>query len=174
MGALKIGCVHVYTGNGKGKTTAALGLALRASGAGLKVYIQQFAKNKNYSEIKALRTIKNIKVSQCGNGPFIIGKPERSDVECAIGGWEKAKKYILSGKYDVVVLDEINVAMKLGLIKTRDVANLISRKPKTVELVLTGRNCPSFIQKMADLVTEMREVKHPYRRGVVGRNGIEY
>ena len=174
MGALKIGYVHVYTGNGKGKTTAALGLALRASGAGLKVYIQQFAKNKNYSEIKALRTIKNIKVSQCGNGPFIIGKPERSDVECAAGGWKKAKKNILSGKYDLVILDEINVAMKLGLVNSIDVVTLIGRKPKTVELVLTGRNCPPPIQKMADIVTEMREVKHPYRRGVGGRKGIEY
>ena len=107
MAALKRGYVHVYTGNGKGKTTAALGLALRASGAGLRVYIQQFAKRGNYGEIKALRKLGNIEVSQCGNGPFIIGKPSVSDAECAHKGFEVAKKNIFSKKYDVVILDEL-------------------------------------------------------------------
>ena len=171
---LKKGYVHVYTGNGKGKTTAALGLALRASGAGLKVYIQQFAKNKESGEIKALHRIYNIKVSQCGSGPFIIGKPAIADIECAIKGFEEAKKNILSGKYDLVILDEINIAVKIGLLETEDVIDIIRKKPRNVELVLTGRGCPSSIIKMADLVTEMREVKHPYRRGIVGRRGIEY
>ena len=174
MASLKTGYVHVYTGNGKGKTTAALGLALRASGAGMKVCIQQFAKNKNYSEIKALRRIANIKVSQCGNRSFIIGKPACSDIECAKKGFEEARKDILSKKYDLVVLDEINVAIKLGLIDVQEVINIIKRKPISVELVLTGRHCPPAIRRLADLVTEMREIRHPYRRGIVGRRGIEY
>ncbi len=174
MGALKRGYVHVYTGNGKGKTTAALGLALRASGAGLKVYIQQFAKNRYCGEIKSLRRLANVKVSQCGNRPFIRGKPKASDIECANAGWEKAKKKISSRRYDLVILDEINIAMNLGLVKAGDVKNLIKLKPKTVELVLTGRRCPAAIMKMADLVTEMREIRHPYRHGITGRHGIEY
>ncbi|MDD5436533.1 MAG: cob(I)yrinic acid a,c-diamide adenosyltransferase [Candidatus Omnitrophica bacterium] len=171
---LKTGYIHVYTGNGKGKTTAALGLALRASGAGLKVYIQQFAKSCEYSEIKALRKIPGIKVSQCGNGTFIFGKPKISDIECAKRGFRDAKKKILSGRYDLVVLDEINVAMKFGLVSVRSVMGIIKHKPKSVELVLTGRGCPPSIKNIADLVTEMREVKHPYRQGIAGRKGVEY
>ncbi|MFA5143774.1 MAG: cob(I)yrinic acid a,c-diamide adenosyltransferase [Candidatus Omnitrophota bacterium] len=168
------GCIHVYTGNGKGKTTAALGLALRASGAGLKVYIQQFAKSRVCGEIKALSRIKNIKVSQCGNGLFIRGKPAISDIRCAQNGFIDARQKILSGRYDLVILDEINVAMKLGLINIEDVIGMIKNKPGSVELVLTGRGCPPAIKKIADLVTEMREIKHPYRRGIVGRKGVEY
>lgn len=174
MSAVKRGCVHAYTGNGKGKTTAALGLALRASGAGLKVCIQQFAKNKDYSEIKALRGIKNIKVYQCGRGAFIRGKPTCSDIECARKGFDAAKKNIASKKYDLIILDEINVAMKLGLIDISSVLEIIKDKPAGVELVLTGRGCPSEVKRVSDLVTEMREIKHPYRQGLVGRRGIEY
>ena len=174
MSLLRKGYVQVYTGNGKGKTTAALGLALRASGAGLKVYIQQFMKNGNYSEIKALRGIYNIKVSRCGNGPFITGKPAIADIECAENGFEDAKGSIFSGKYDLVVLDEINTAMKIGLLAPRNVINIIKKKPKNVELVLTGRGCPPSIMKIADLVTEMREIAHPYNKGIVARRGIEY
>ena len=174
MSALKRGYIHVYTGNGKGKTTAALGLALRASGAGLRVYMQQFAKNRDCGEIRALRKIRNIKVSQCGNGPFICGKPSVSDIECAKKGFAAAKKNIFSKKYDVVILDEINIAMKLGLVDTPDVIDLIKRRPRMVELVLTGRGCPLAIKKMADLVTEMREIRHPYRRRINAREGIEY
>lgn len=174
MGAPKKGYVHIYTGNGKGKTTAALGLALRASGAGLKVYMQQFTKNKDCGESKALRSIKNISVDRCGNGPFIKGKPSVSDIRCAKAGFAKARKNILSGKYDLVILDEINIAMKLGLVSAKEVAGMIENRPEGVELVLTGRDCPAVIQKIADLVTEMREIKHPYRQGILARNGIEY
>ena len=166
--------IQVYTGNGKGKTTAALGLALRASGAGLKVYIQQFAKNKVYSEIKALQRIKNIKISQCGNRSFIIGRPSVSDIKCAREGLELAKKNIFSKKFDLVILDEINIAMKLGLLKISDVTRLIKCKPRSVELVMTGRNCPAAVRKSADLVTVMADIKHPFRRGIRGRKGIEY
>jgi len=174
MGALKKGYVHIYTGNGKGKTTAALGLALRASGAGLKVFIQQFAKSKDCGEDKALRAIRNIEIRRCGNRPFITGKPSVSDVECAKEGMENARKNISSGKYDLVILDEINIAMKLGMVSIGEVTDIIKDKPAGVELVLTGRDCPAVIKKMADLITEMREVKHPYRRGIAGRPGIEY
>ena len=175
MGALKRGYVQVYTGNGKGKTTAALGLALRASGAGLRVFIQQFAKkNKEYGEIKALRKIGNIEVSQCGGGSFIIGRPSVSDIECAREGLALARKNIFSKKFDIVILDEINIAMKLGLIKISDVMEIIKLKPRSLELVLTGRNCPASIKRRADLVTDMCEIKHPYRRGIIGRKGIEY
>ena len=174
MTAIRRGCVHVYTGNGKGKTTAALGLALRASGAGLRVAIQQFLKNGDYSEIKALRKIGNIKVCQCGNKAFIKGRPSVSDFECAKNGFEKAGEDIFSKKYDLVILDEVNVAMKLGLIATKEVMNLITNKPKTVELVLTGRGCPTVIKNAADLVTEMREIRHPYQQGNCARRGIEY
>ncbi|MDD5428581.1 MAG: cob(I)yrinic acid a,c-diamide adenosyltransferase [Candidatus Omnitrophica bacterium] len=174
MRGLKLGLVQVYTGSGKGKTTAALGLALRASGAGLKVSIQQFAKSGEYCEIKALRRLGNIKVSQCGSKCFIKGRPDTSDIECARRGLKKAKGDIFSGKFDLVILDEVNVAMKLKLIKIKDVIDVIKRRPKSVELVLTGRDCPASIKKMADLVTEMREIRHPYKRGINARRGIEY
>ena len=174
MSALPCGYVHVYTGNGKGKTTAALGLALRASGAGLKIFIQQFAKSKDCSENKALRKIKNVTVSQCGNGPFIIGKPKISDVQCARRGLELANKIISAGKHDLVILDEINVAMKIGLVGKDEVMDMIKKKPRDLELVLTGRDCPKKIKDAADLVTEMKEVCHPYARGIKARRGIEY
>lgn len=170
---MKTGYVHVYTGNGKGKTTASLGLALRAAGSGLKVAIHQFAKNTDCGAIKMLRKIRGIRISQCGNGPFIIGKPKVGDIACAERGFEAAKKDIYSKKYDIVILDEINIAMKLGLVDTNEVRRLIVDKPGGVELVLTGRHCPAVIKNVADLVTDMREVRHPYRRGIGARKGIE-
>jgi cob(I)alamin adenosyltransferase len=173
MSKLSRGYVHVYTGNGKGKTTAALGLALRASGAGLKVYVQQFLKNGNYSEIKALGKIANIKVSQCGSGHFVIGKPDMSNIECAKKGFEAARKNIASGEYDLVILDEINVAVRLGLIDVGEMEELMRRRPRSVELVLTGRGCPSAIKKRADIVTDMRETRHSYHQGAIARRGIE-
>lgn len=176
MTAAKRGCVHVYTGNGKGKTTAALGLALRAAGSGMKVSIHQFVKSADCGAIKMLRRIKNIKVSRCGNGPFITGKPKAADMECARRGFEAAKKDVYSKKYDVVILDEINIAMKLGLVDTQEVIDLIKRKAVcgAIELVLTGRDCPPAVQRLADIVTDMREVRHIYKKGLPARRGIEY
>ena len=171
---LKKGLVQIYTGNGKGKTTAAFGLALRASGAGFKVYIGQFIKDKAYSEIKALKKIKNIKIEQYGRGCFIKGKPKKIDIGYAQKGLRKAQKNIMSGKYDVVILDEANIALGLGLIQIKDVFNLIKHKPISVELVLTGRYCPPALLKYADLATEMKELKHPYKKGIKARLGIEY
>ncbi|MFH1594208.1 MAG: cob(I)yrinic acid a,c-diamide adenosyltransferase [Candidatus Omnitrophota bacterium] len=168
------GLVQVYTGNGKGKTTAAIGLAIRASGAGLKVYIMQFIKAKIYSEIKALALLDNITVEQCGLGCFIRGKPKKSDLEAAKRGLEKARRRVVSGKFDVIILDEINIALSLGLIRERDAKGLINAKPKYAEMVLTGRYCPKSLIERADLVTEMRELKHPYQRGIKARRGIEF
>ncbi|MFH0764208.1 MAG: cob(I)yrinic acid a,c-diamide adenosyltransferase [Candidatus Omnitrophota bacterium] len=170
----KTGLIHVYTGGGKGKTTAALGLAIRAAGSGLKVSIHQFVKKGEYGELKALKKIKNIAIRQCGGRCFVKGKPKYGDVERAKNGFKAAARDINSCKYDLVILDEINIALKLGLIKTKDVISLIIRKPKGVELVLTGRGSPAAVLKKADLITEMREIKHPFKLGVRARAGIEY
>ena len=170
---IRKGLVQIYTGNGKGKTTAALGLALRAAGAGCKVYIYQFIKGKSYSESKSIKKIKNIKIEQCGRGCFIRKSPARKDIEYAEKGLMKAKKLIMKGIYDIVILDEINIALKLGLLRLSEVTNIIKQKPLHVELVLTGRHCPRKLLKLADLVTEMKEIKHPYQKGVKARLGIE-
>lgn len=171
---MKRGLVEIYTGNGKGKTTAALGLALRAAGAGQKVYILQFIKGKAYSELKALKKIKNITLEQGGRGCFIGKKPKKADIDCARKAFIKAEKNINSGVYDVVILDEANVALHFGLIDVKDMLCLIKNKPRKVELVLTGRRSPRILLKHAHLVTDMREIKHPYRKGVKARRGIEY
>jgi len=165
--------IQVYTGNGKGKTTAALGLAIRAAGAGKKVFIGQFIKGKLYSELKTLKKIKDIRVEQFGRGCFIRRRPDKKDIEAAQKGLEKVKKFVL-GKFDVVILDEINIAIKLGLLKTGEVLKFIRRAPKKIELILTGRNAPAEILKVADLVSEIKEIKHYYKKGLKARRGIEF
>lgn len=169
-----MGLTQIYTGDGKGKTTAALGLAVRAAGAGLKVYIMQFIKGAPCGEHKILRNIGNVKVEWCGMSRFIKKKPTRKDIECAGKGFRRARGIIDSGKYDVVILDEINAAIDAGLLEHADVLSAIREKPASVELVLTGRYCPKSLFKEADLVTEMRKVKHPYDKGIVARRGVEY
>jgi len=166
--------IQVYTGNGKGKTTAALGLSLRAAGAGLRVYIGQFIKGKDYSELKALRKIKNIKVEQFGRGCFIKNPPAKKDIELAKQGLEKIKKIISQRIYDMVILDEINIVLKLKLLELRDVIGLIEKTPKNLELILTGRGAPRQILNIADLVSEIKEAKHYFRKGVKARKGIEF
>ena len=168
------GLTQIYTGDGKGKTTAALGLAVRAAGAGLKVYIYQFIKGSTCGEHKILRKIDNIKIERCGRGCFIRKKPALKDIECAARGFERARGIIKSGEYDMVILDEINTALDVGLLKTSEVLAVIREKPTSVELVLTGRYCPKSLFKYADLVTEMRKVKHPFDKGISARKGIEY
>ncbi|MFA5275633.1 MAG: cob(I)yrinic acid a,c-diamide adenosyltransferase [Candidatus Omnitrophota bacterium] len=165
--------IHVYTGNGKGKTTAALGLAVRASGAGLQVYFAQFIKGKCYSELVALRKFKNIKVEQFGGGRFIKRKPSAMEIELANKGINKIKKAVMGNEFDLIILDEVNVAMKLGLLNINEVSALIKSAPKNMEIVLTGRNAPERIIKEADLVSEIREVKHYYNSGLKARIGIE-
>jgi len=170
---LKKGLVQIYTGNGKGKSTAAFGLALRAAGAGLRVHIIQFIKGLPYSELKTLKKVKNVTIEQCGRGCFIKRRPVKADKKCASRGLCKAQKIIFSKKYDVVVLDEVNIALDLGLISASAIKELIRQKPHNVELVLTGRYCPRTLYNYADLVTEMKEIKHPYRKGIRARRGIE-
>ncbi|MDD5659302.1 MAG: cob(I)yrinic acid a,c-diamide adenosyltransferase [Actinomycetota bacterium] len=174
MAGLKEGYIQVYTGDGKGKTTAALGLTLRAYGYGLKIFIAQFIKGKKYNEIKALEKFKdNVIVKQYGNGCFIRKKPSKTDIEMAENGLKEIRQILTSGNYDVVIMDEINVAMYFDLLKVEDVIELIKLKPEKVELILTGRKVAPQILEMADLVTEMKEVKHYYAKGVIAREGIE-
>ena len=168
------GLTQIYTGNGKGKTTAALGLAMRAVGTGLKVYIHQFIKGSPCGEHKTLRKIDNIKIERCGRGCFVRKKPAIKDIECAVRGLARARRVINSGEYDMVILDEINTALDVGLLKPVEVLAVIREKPTSVELILTGRYCPKSLFKYADLVTEMRKVKHPFDKGISARKGIEY
>jgi cob(I)alamin adenosyltransferase len=176
MPKLKKGIVQVYTGDGKGKTSAAFGLALRAIGRGLKVYVIQFIKGGfDYGELYVVDKLPNITLRAFGRGKFVTQQPPgEEDVRLAEEAFQLAKKIVESGKYDMVVLDEINVALNLKLISLEEVLELIRRKPRHVELVLTGRYAPEQIIEAADLVTEMREVKHPFKKGCQARKGIEY
>lgn len=174
MTKLKKGLVQIYTGNGKGKTTAAFGLALRAVGAGMKVYIQQFMKGMPYSELNAFGRISGITCVQCGTRCFVKGNPAQKDIDCARKGLFLARRQMLSGKYDIVILDELNVAIDIELVGFKEVVSLIEGKPSGVELVLTGRNCPKKLYAYADLVSEIKDIKHPYRKGIKARRGIEH
>jgi cob(I)alamin adenosyltransferase len=176
MPKLEKGLVQVYTGNGKGKTTAAFGLALRAIGRGLKVYIIQFIKGGfDYGELYIVDKLPNLALKAFGRGRFVTEKPaEKVDVEFAEEALVLAEEVVKSGEYDIVILDEINVALNLKLVKIEKVLKLIKNKPKHVELVLTGRYAPNEIVEAADLVTEMKEVKHPFNEGFQARKGIEY
>ena len=171
---MKKGFVQVYTGDGKGKTTAAIGLSIRAAGAGMKVFIAQFIKSGDYSEIKALKKFSNrIIIIQFGQGRFIKGKPAEEDITAAQKGLNAVKSAVSSGEYDIVILDEGNVAVTCGLLSARDILDIIAIKPESVELVITGRGAdPSVIEK-ADLVIEMKEIKHYYQKGIQARVGIE-
>jgi cob(I)alamin adenosyltransferase len=173
---LKTGIVQVYTGNGKGKTTAAVGLGLRAVGHGMKVFMLQFMKgDPNYGELLVLKSIPGFDYLQSGLPTFVVkGEPSEEDLRLARQGLKKARELLAEGKYHVVILDEINCAVDYGLLSVEDVVSLIEMKPPNVELVLTGRRAPKEIMDMADLVSEVREVKHPYGRGLEGREGIEY
>lgn len=174
MTKLTKGYVQVYTGNGKGKTTAAIGLAIRAAGYGLKVFIAQFIKGMKYSEIKALERFDDlITVKQYGRGCFIRGKPSAKDIELASMGVDELEKIIISGKYDLIILDEIIVAGYFNLIGKERILKLIELRPDNIELVLTGRKADRSIIEAADLVTEMKEIKHYYNDGVNARKGIE-
>lgn len=170
------GYIQVYTGNGKGKTTAALGLALRAAGHGFKTFIGQFLKGRSSGEIEAAKRLDPlIRIEQFGREGFILVKdgPDDEDVTRARAGLARSLEAMLSGDYRIVVLDEINTAVHFGLIPESDVLGLLARKPKDVEVVLTGRYAPDSFIERADLVTEMTERKHYHSRGVKARDGIE-
>lgn len=171
---LERGYIQVYTGNGKGKSTAAFGLSLRAAGAGLRVFICQFLKQGEYSEIKALGRFGDlIVIEQYGAPGFIVRGVRPEDREWAFRGMERVREVFRSGQYDIVVLEEFNPLISLGVVSLEEGLSLISLKPPSVELVITGRDAPKEIIASADLVTEMREVKHYYEMGVPARTGIE-
>jgi len=168
------GYVQIYTGDGKGKTTAALGLAVRAAGAGLAVYIAQFMKLGEYSELKALSRFEDlITVAQFGTGKFVMGQPGEEDLVAGRKGLEAVKDALASGRYDIVIMEEAAVAASIGIFSSKDILDIIRTKPDGVELVITGRGATDDLIKAADLVTEMREIKHYYQAGVKARVGIE-
>ena len=168
------GYIQVYTGDGKGKTTAALGLALRAAGAGVRVFIAQFIKGKKSSECAALARFPDlITVKQYGRGRFIVDQPEAEDIEVARQGLKEVGQIIASGDYPVVILDEANVAIHLGLFSVDELLEIVKSRPEHVEVVITGRRADQRVIDAADLVTEMREVKHYYTQDVPARRGIE-
>lgn len=169
------GRIHLYTGNGKGKTTAALGLALRAAGAGARVFIVCFLKGRRYSEDTSLARLRpSVTVKKFGRGCFIGRAPSSEDLAAAREGLKAAERVLTSGRYGLVILDEAAVAAHLGLFPASELLRLADLKPRRVELVITGRGAHRSLKKRADLVTEMREVKHYYRKGVKARKGIEY
>ncbi len=168
------GFVQVYTGNGKGKTTAALGLTLRASGAGLRTYIGQFMKGQPYSELDAVaRLAPGVTIEQYGHPEFCVpGKVSPEDYALARAGLDKIRAALNAG-YDVVVMDEICTALYFKLLPEEEIIDMMKSKPEGVELILTGRYASDAIIDAADLVTEMKEVKHYYQQGVKSRKGIE-
>lgn len=169
--------IHVYTGDGKGKTTAAFGLALRAIGNNSRVIVIQFMKGrKDVGEFKIQKKLEGLEVHQFGRPEFIDPlNPMKIDFELASEGLRFAKKIVEARKKpSLLILDEANVAMHYGLLSTKEVLAFIKRVPKSVELVLTGRDAPQEVIAVADLVTEMREVSHPYKKGVKARRGVEY
>jgi cob(I)alamin adenosyltransferase len=173
----KRGLVQVYTGNGKGKTTAALGLALRAAGHGLKTYIGQFLKGTDYGELTSVKMLNGlVTIEQYGRRKFVhVGKkPSKTDVRKAREGLEKLRNAMISHKYDIIIADELAIAVHFNLLTLEDVLNLIDERPAHVELIITGRNAPQALIERAELVTEMRELKHPYQKGISARKGIEF
>lgn len=168
------GYVQVYTGNGKGKTTAALGLAVRALGAGKKVFIGQFVKSKYYSELETIdKLLKNITIKQYGMGCFIFEKPKEEDIQAAQKGLKEIIEVIKSDEYDVIILDEANIAIHYNLFGADKLIDAISKRNQRTEIVITGRYATPEIIEFADLVTEMKEIKHYYQQGVQARVGIE-
>jgi len=172
----EVGLVQVYTGDGKGKTTAALGMCLRAAGHGMRSLVIQFMKGQiDYGELMAVEKMGGlIEIAQGGRASFVSkDRPAQEDVRLARRTLEMARAAVRAGEVDILVLDEVNVALDFGLIELEDVLDLIEDKPDNMEMVLTGRNAPERIIERADLVTEMMEVKHYWRRGVSSRRGVE-
>jgi len=176
MKTLDKGYIQVYTGNGKGKTTAALGQAIRAAGFGLKTYIAQFMKDFPYNELKTLELLKDkITIEQFGNDSFVFAKepPSKQMIVKVKNGLLSAKEKMLSGEYSLIILDEACVSIYFNLLTVKEVILFLDLKPENVEIILTGRYCPAEIIEKADLVTEMHNIKHYYDNGVMVRSGIE-
>lgn len=169
------GFIQVYTGNGKGKTTAAIGLSIRALGAGKKVFFAQFVKGQIYSEIKALKKFEpNIIIKQYGLDCFIYNDPTQEDIDIARKGFDEVSQIISSSNYDIVVLDEANIAIYYNLFSVEELISVIQNKPEETEIIITGRYAKDELLEIADLVTEMKEIKHYYQKDIQARPGIEY
>lgn len=168
------GYIHVYTGNGKGKTTAALGLSLRAVCAGKRVFFGQFIKGMEYSELKCVEFMDNFEIEQFGRNCFIYEAPCENDITAARNGLIRMRDILKSGKYDIVVMDELNIALYLKLFSVEDAVAAINGRDKNTEVIITGRYAPEEIINIADLVTEMKEIKHYYNEGIEAREGIEF
>jgi cob(I)alamin adenosyltransferase len=171
----QLGLVQIYTGNGKGKTTAALGLALRASGRGLNVLILQFMKpSAGYGEQVACERLGTVTIESMGLDHFVSNKPKQPDIDAAKAALKRSEDLIATGDYDIAILDEAMNAVRLGLITSQELIESLDKRPEHVEIVLTGRGLTPELEEYADLVTEMRLVKHPMDRGIGARKGIEY
>lgn len=171
----KKGLIIVNTGNGKGKTTAALGVAMRACGYGMKVLMLQFFKGKwKYGELRSAPKLGTLELRTLGQGFTWESKDIEVDKRMVRDAWEQSKQEILSGKYDLVVLDEINYALSYNFLPLDDVVEFLKKKPPMLHLILTGRDAKPEIIEIADLVTEMREIKHPFQQGIVAQKGIEF
>lgn len=168
------GYIQVYTGNGKGKTTAALGASIRAVCAGKKVFFGQFIKGMDYSELKCVNFVPDLEIKQFGRDCFIEKDPTEEDIRCAKEGLKEFKEILYKGSYDLVVMDELNIALFYKLFSIEEVIEIIKNKKENIELIITGRYAPDELIEIADLVTEMREVKHYYKDGVEAREGIEF
>lgn len=174
MSLLDFGLIHVYMGEGKGKTSSALGLVVRMAGCGGKTAFIQFMKGWVYSEVRGLSFLPGVKLIQTGRPDYIYpGSIDHVDYAEAEKGLRAARQILQSGCYDLVILDEINVALSFGLLPLGEVVDLLRQKPLHVEVVLTGRNPPKELIELADLVTDMAEIKHPYRKGILARKGID-
>ena len=169
------GYTQIYTGNGKGKTTAALGLLTRAVGHNFKIFLCQFLQGRDYGELHTLKKFETVTHERYGRGVFIKNKEFVTDEDKKLmrEGYESLKNALLRGKYDIVIADEILGTLRYDLISVDEIKFLIKNKPETTELILTGRNAPDELIEMADLVTEMREVKHYFQKGIMSRKGIE-
>lgn len=168
------GYIHLYTGNGKGKTTAALGIALRAVGAGKTVFMGQFVKGMHYAELDAIKRFPEITIKQYGLDCFIVNEPTEKDIKAAQNGLNEVKSIILNNQHDIVILDEICIALYYQLFTIAEVINVLQQKPEQMELILTGRYAPKELYEYADLITEMKEIKHYYHQGIQARKGIEF
>lgn len=171
----KKGLIIVNTGNGKGKTTAALGVALRASGYGMKVIMLQFFKGKwKYGELRSAPKLETFEIQPMGQGFTWESKDIEIDKAMVREAWQAAKDKILSGNYDIVILDEINYALSYGFLPVEEVVEFLGKKPLMLHVILTGRDAKPEIIEIADLVTEMREIKHPFQQGISAQKGIEF
>lgn len=168
------GYIHLYTGNGKGKTTAAIGLAVRAAGAGKKVFIAQFVKGLHYSELEAIKRFPEVEIRQYGLDCFIVNQPTARDISAARNGLQEVALIIAGNHFDVVVLDEICIALHYHLFEVEELISILNARPFEMEIVMTGRYAPLRLFEVADLITEMKELKHYYTKGVEARKGIEF